>query len=340
MRLTPGARIGRTDKAAWSLTEAVPWVVILYLATVAAGVRNAHAQPPGAASPSPPPPKGTMASVLAGTTPSDWRPLDPENTLYLDLPGGRVVFELAPSFAPQHVANVKALVREGYFDGLTVNRAQDNYVVQWGDADGEDARKRRPIRKAKPTLPPEFDRAVSPDLAFVPLPDGDVYAPEVGWSSGFPAARDAKSGRAWLTHCYGTLGAGRGTDAASGGGTELFVVIGHSPRHLDRNDTVMGRVVRGIEVLSTLPRGGGPLGFYERAEQRVPIRSMRVAADVSAAERVALEVLRTDGKAFGELIEARRNRREEWFKHAHGKVELCNVPIPVRSAAAPEALKP
>jgi len=274
----------------------------------------------------------TMASVLAGTKPSDWRPLDPESTLYFDLPAGRVVIELAPAFAPGHVVNVKALVREGYFDGLTINRAQDNYVVQWGDASADDAQRKRPIRNAKRNLPAEFDRAASADLPWTALSDGDVYAPEVGWSSGFPAARDAKSGRAWLAYCYGTLGAGRGNDAASGGGTELFVVIGHSPRHLDRNVTAFGRVLSGIEVLSTLPRGTRALGFYEKPEQRVPIKAMRVAADAPAAERVPLEVLRTDSDAFRALIEARRNRREEWFKQPAGKVELCNVPIPVRTA--------
>jgi peptidylprolyl isomerase len=275
-----------------------------------------------------------MASVLAAAKPAEWRPLDPENTLYLDLPSGRVVMELFPAFAPEHVANVKTLVREGYFDGLSINRAQDNYVVQWGDPNASDAQKRRAIRKAKASLPSEFDRAIGPDLAFAPLSDGDVYAAEVGWSSGFPVARDPKAGRTWLAHCYGTLGVGRGNDAASGGGTQLFVVIGHSPRHLDRNDTAMGRVVHGIEALSTLPRGSGALGFYEKPEQRVPIRSMRVAADVPAAERLALEVLRTDSDSFRALVEARRNRREEWFKHSFGRVELCNVPVPVRPIAA------
>lgn len=303
------------------------WVSAFCTSVLAAGSRG-EAQAPR------PVPSGapTMASVLAGTKASDWRSLDPGNTLYLELAGGRVVIELAPAFAPAHAANVKALVREGYFDGLTINRVQENYVVQWGDADGEDAQKRRPIRTAKPTLPGEFDRAITTDLAFVPLPDGDVYARAVGWSAGFPVARDTAQGRTWLTHCNGALGAGRGNDPASGGGTELFVVIGHSPRHLDRNDTAFGRVVFGIEVLSTLPRGTGTLGFYQRAEQRVPIRSMRVAADVPAADRVPLEVLRTDGEAFRALVEARRNRREEWFRYPVGKVELCNVPIPVRIA--------
>jgi peptidylprolyl isomerase len=275
----------------------------------------------------------TLASVLAGTKPPDWRPLDPAYTLYLDLPGGRVVMELAPTLAPAHVANVLSLVREGYFDRLSVNRVQDNYVVQWGDPHAADEPKRRPIRTAKPELPAEFDRHLAKDPAYTPLPDGDVYAPEVGWSSGFPVGREPKTGRTWMTHCYGTLGSARGDDAASGGGKQLFVVIGHAPRHLDRNDTAFGRVVYGIDVLSTLPRGGGPLGVYEKPEQRVPIRSLRVAADVPAADLMPLEILRTDTDAFRALIEARRNRREDWFKHRAGRVELCNVPLPVRLAA-------
>jgi peptidylprolyl isomerase len=272
--------------------------------------------------------------VLAGTTAADWRALDPENTLYLELASGRVVMELAPSFAPAHVANVKALAREGYFDGLAIIRSQENYVVQWGDPDGDDEQKRRPIRAGKRTLPAEFDRALSADMPFVPLPDGDVYAPEAGPSGGFPAARDAKAGRAWLAHCYGMLGAGRGNAADSGGGTELYVVIGHSPRHLDRNVTLLGRVVSGMERLSTLHRGSGALGFYEKAEERVPVIRVRVAADVPMAERTELEVLRTDTKTFASLVEARRFRREEWFLNPVGHLELCNLPIPVRPRTA------
>jgi len=298
------------------------------IALVVVAAAAADAQTPTPAAP-------TTASVLAATTSTDWRPLDPENTLYLDLASGRVVIELLPAFAPSHAANVKVLVREGYFDGLSINRVQDNYVAQWGDPDDEDEKKRRPIRGAKATLPAEFDRAMADDLPFTPLPDGDLYATEVGWTSGFAAGRDPKSGRTWLTHCYGALGAARGNEADSGGGTGLYVVIGHAPRHLDRNITVFGRVVHGIERLSSLPRGGGRLGFYEKAEERVPITAMRVAADVPSSARVALEVLRTDTDAFRALIDARRNRREEWFKHPVGRVEVCNVAVPVRAVESP-----
>lgn len=270
----------------------------------------------------------TTASVMEAMTDADWRALDPENTLYFDIDAGRVVIEIAPEFAPAHAANVKALVREGYLDGLTINRVQDNYVVQWGDAAQGDAR--RAIRTAKRTLPAEFDVPIDPALPFTPSPDRDVYAAQTGWTRGFPVARDPESGRMWMTHCYGTLGTARGNAADSGGGTQLFVVIGHAPRHLDRNDTAFGRVVQGMELLSVLPRGTGPLGTYERADQRVPIRRVRVAADVPEAERTRIEVMRTDTPRFREYVEARRTRAEEWFHYRVSRIELCNVPVPVR----------
>ena len=299
----------------------------LFFAGLLLSARAGTAQSP---SPSPVPTAAqpTTASVMAAATAADWRPLDPENTLYLELSTGRVIIEIAPAFAPNHAANVKALIREGYFDGLTINRVQDNYVVQWGDANERSAR--RPIKTAKETLPGEFDQAMVPAIPFTPAPDGDVYAAEAGWSMGFPAARDPKSGRTWIPYCYGVLGTARGGDPASGGGTQLFVIIGHSPRHLDRNYTAFGRVVKGIELLSTLPRGSGGLGFYEKAEQRVPIQKVRVATDVPEAERTPLQVLRTDTATFRSLVAARRTRTEAGFQFPVGRIEVCNVPIPVK----------
>ena len=280
-----------------------------------------------------------MSEILATSKPEDWRPLDPENTLYIDLPSGRVVIELAPAFAPKHVANVKALARERYYDGLAVVRVQDNYVVQLADPDAEKPERARKIQHAKRTLPPEFDSPLDPKLSFTPLPDGDVYAPQVGFSAGFPVARDVKARRMWLSHCYAMVGAGRDTAADSGGGPELYVVIGHGPRQLDRNVTLLGRVVKGMELLSSLPRGTGPLGFYEKSEQHVPLKAVRIAADLPVADRTALEVMRMDRPIFQQLIEARRNRPEEWYHFQAGHIELCNVPIPVRPIAAKGASK-
>ena len=268
--------------------------------------------------------------ILAASPAADWRTPDPDNLLYMELPTGRVVMELAPGFVPLHAANIKTLVREKYFDGLAIIRSQDNYVVQWGDPE-EDEKKARPLGSAKASFDPEFSVPVSAATPFDKLPDGDVYAPQVGFGDGFPAARDAEGQQTWLTHCYGAVGVARGNDPQGGNGSGLYVIIGHAPRHLDRNVTVVGRVLQGMELLSTLPRGSGPLGFYEKAEQRVPIASIRMAADVPAAERTPLEVLRTDSATFEAVTEARRNRRDDWTVNPAGRIELCNVQLPVRA---------
>jgi peptidylprolyl isomerase len=266
----------------------------------------------------------TMAEVLAASRPSDWRGLDPENTLYLQFASGRVVIELAPAFAPLHAENIRKLVREHYFDGLAIVRSQDNFVVQWGDPDN-----RRPLGTARRTLPPEFTVPAS-GLPFVRMPDVDGYAPEVGFVDGFPAGRNPKTGEAWIAHCYAMVGAGRGNEIDSGNGAELYVVTGQAPRQLDRNIAVVGRVVKGMEWLSTLPRGTGALGFYEKPEQYVPIQSVRLASEVPAAERETLQVLRTDTATFTKLVESRRNRSDDWYKVPAGHIDLCNVPLVTR----------
>ena len=270
-------------------------------------------------------PRRTTAEVIAAAGPGDWRTPDPANTLYLQLATGRVVIELAPGFAPQHAENIRTLVRERYFDGLAIVRAQDNFVVQWGDADGN-----RPLKSAKASVPPEFTMPSGAALPFTRLPDPDGYAPEVGFSGGFPAARDPRTGEAWLVHCYAMVGAGRANEVDSGTGAELYVVTGHAPRQLDRNIALVGRVVQGMELLSVLPRGSGALGFYEQPGQRMPIVSVRMAADVPAGERSNIELMRTDTPTFTALVEARRNRQDDWYKVPAGYIDVCNVPIPVR----------
>ncbi|MDX1501392.1 MAG: peptidylprolyl isomerase [Thermoanaerobaculia bacterium] len=271
----------------------------------------------------------TMGEVLAASQASDWRPLDPDHTLYMDLPGGRVVIALAPELAPRHVANIETLVKQGYFDGLAVVRSQENYVVQWGDPAAE-PEERRSLGEAARSLAPEWERPLDGATHLTCLPDPDPYAPRVGFVHGMPVGVDPEKRRIWQAHCYATVGVGRGVAADSGSGAELYVVIGHAPRHLDRNVTLVGRVVQGMEHLSTLPRGTGPLGFYESEEERVPIRSVRLGSQLPETERASLELLRTDTEAFERLIASRRTRSEEWFVDPTGRIGLCNVPLPVR----------
>ncbi len=274
----------------------------------------------------------TMQEVLAATSASDWRVPDPARTLYLDLPTGRVVIELAPAFAPRTVANLLTLVRSQWFDGLSINRVHDNFVVQWGDPDS-----RKPQGDAVARIEPEYTRRWSDDIAVTLLPDPDAYAPQNGFVDGLPVAGDRNRGEIWPAHCYGTLGVGRDIAPDSGNGSELYVVIGHAPRQLERNITVVGRVLRGMELLAALPRGTGPLGFYENPAQRVPIRALRLAADLPPAGREPLDVLRTDTLAFDDLIESRRNRRDDFYRQPAGHIDLCSVPLPVRTPPTSDA---
>lgn len=272
----------------------------------------------------------SLAEMLQASPPADWRPVEPENTLYLEIPSGRVVIELAPAFAPANVAAVRKLVREGYFDGSAIIRSQDNYVVQWARAEDDPKAKAMEAVKVKP----EFSRGIDGGLPFTRLGYPDTYAPEVGFSGGFAVARDPRKRQAWLVHCYGSVGVGRGDAADSGNGAELYAVIGQSPRNLDRNITLVGRVLQGIEKLSVMPRGTGPMGFYEKPAEWTPIRSVRVAADVPAGERLVLEALRTDSKTFRTVVETRANRKEAWFHEPVGRIGVCNVPLPVREKKA------
>lgn len=267
--------------------------------------------------------------ILDAAPDSDWRTPDPANLLYMDVPGGRVIIELAPQFAPRHVANIQTFAHEHFWDGTSIYRAQDNFVVQFGDADADDPGKAKALGSAARRLPAEFERARA-GLDISLLPDRDGWAARTGFVDGFPVGEDPKAGKAWLAHCYGALGAGRSNDEDSSIGAELYVVTGQSPRQLDRNITLVGRVLKGMELLSALPRGPAPMGFYADPAQRTPITAIRRASDVPEAERTPIQVLRTGSKTFADTVEARRNRVDDFYKRPAGHIDLCNIPVPVR----------
>jgi peptidylprolyl isomerase len=264
--------------------------------------------------------------TVQGAPAEAWRAVAPENLLVIDLKeGGRVVIELAPDFAPVHVANVRAFAKGGWWNDAAVYRVQDNYVAQWGNGDAKVAQPAGVI--AKP--PAEYHRALA-GLKVRPLGFPDSYAPVVGHADSWPIGYDPEEGRAWLTHCYGYVGVGRDLAPDTGTGGELYAVIGHAPRHLDLNIAVIGRVVEGMALLSARPRGTEALGFYKDAAQNVGIARARLASDMPAAERPAFEVLRSDSLAFSQYVTGRANRGGDFFNRPAGGVDICNAAVPVR----------
>ena len=281
-----------------------------------------------AAAPAPKP--VTPSDIIAAAPASAWRTIPPEDLLVMQLKNGsRVVIQLAPEFAPVHVANIRALAKAHWWDKASIYRVQDDYVVQWGKNESDDALPADVV--AKP--PAEYTRSLK-GLSIHPLGYPDAYAPSAGFAAGWPIGYDSKGGTANLVHCYGYVGVGRDLSPDTGTGGELYAVIGQAPRHLDRNIAVVGRVIDGIENMSSLPRGTEALGFYKERSQDVPIASVRLASDLPAGERPSFEYLDTSSAAFADYVHARANRKDDFFIRPAGGVALCNAPVPVRRTPA------
>ena len=229
-----------------------------------------------------------------------------------------MALELAPDFAPAHVAALRDLVGAGRFDGGSIVRVQDNYVVQWAAKPADGA--------ATKPLPAEYERPAK-GLTITPLGSSDAYA-EAGFANGWPVAQDRKTGTAWLAHCYAMVGVGRDSPPSTGDSTELYAVIGHGPRHLDRNIALVGRIVAGIEPHAALPRGTEALGFYKTPAEATPIIRARLASAMPGAPR--FEVMDTGSVSFAAYRDARANR-SGFFVRPAGAVDLCNVRVPVRA---------
>jgi len=273
-----------------------------------------------------PPEPVTPSSILAAAPADDWATIDPHDLLVIDLAGGeRVVIQLADAFAPVHVANMRKLAAAHWYDGLAIERVQDNYVVQWGDPDGK-----KPLPGEVVKAPPaEYDRAAA-GLPFTPLPYPDTFAKAVGLSGGLPVGE--ADGRAWLTHCYGMVGVGRDLNPDTGTGAELYAVIGTPPRALDRNIAVVGRVLVGMDILAALPRGTAEMGFYADPKQRLAIARVRLASDLPPTEQPHAQVLRDTSATFAAWIQAKANRQDTFFARPANALDVCNALPPIKGA--------
>lgn len=272
------------------------------------------------------------SEIVAAAKADNWVAIAPSDILVMDLAPDskgkprRVVIQLIPApFSQGWVSNIRKLAAAHWWDGTSINRVQDNYVAQWGDATE---------KKALPDGLAVVDAKdyVTPDWPtkdwILARADGrpDAYAGAHGFYLGWPLAQGREG--LWPVHCYGMVGVGRNLSPDTGTGAELYTVIGHAPRHLDRNIALVGRVIEGIEHMSSLPRGTGALGFYEKEEERVPILSVRLG---NAAKDVpAFEYLSTDSKSFAAYADARANRRDAFFNIPAGGADICNIPVPIR----------
>ena len=336
-----------------------------------------------------PPPARTPNDIVAAAPAGAWKRIAPSDLLVMDLAPDaagklrRVVIQLIPApFSQGWVGNIRRLVAARWYDGIAVVRVQDNYVVQWGDPEGENPANAKPLPKGLSVVS-EADYVseiestmmladkegdlgrMRANMAFAggekrfaklisagndpyagtmivdgwPMAVGPLEsASSMGRTSGspglFPERKRIAADRAayaWPVHCYGYVGVGRNNSPDTGTGAELYAVIGHAPRQLDRNVAIVGRVISGIENLSALPRGSGDIGFYRTPQERVAIRSVRMGNEVTGLPEY--EYLSTDSRSFSAYVDKRANRKDDFYIHPAGGVDVCNVPVPIREAS-------
>lgn len=304
-------------------------------------------------------------AIVDAAPANDWKAIAASDLLVMDLApdekgeARRVIIQLMPApFSQGWIRNIRKLAAAKFWDGTSINRVQDNYVVQWGDAGYDNPESGETEQKALPEgleVVPESGYSARLDeswikaiLSTVPkhqtgsknIPDAtrkkmeveDDYAFLASHLNGWPTASDARN--MWPIHCYGAVGVGRNLSPDTGTGAELYTVMGHAPRHLDRNIAVVGRIIEGIEHLSSLPRGKGQLGFYADASKRVPIQSIRMGDEMEQLPQPTFEYLDTASEAFAQYADARANRRDPFFITPAGGADICNIPVPVRRVAA------
>jgi cyclophilin family peptidyl-prolyl cis-trans isomerase len=264
------------------------------------------------------------AASPSDAAPEDWHAIPDNEILVITLAGGHQAYiRLAARYAPVHVANIRKLAMAAWWDGTSVYRVQDNYVTQWGDA--TEKKELPPLVIANP--PPEFEWSGYDGVTTLARPDS--YAARTGHSAdGWSLASDGT--HSWLPHCYGAVGVARNLAPSTGSGSELYAVIGHAPRHLDRNIAIVGRVIEGMRWLSSLPRGTGQLGVYQDPAERVPVLSVRLASQLPDDERPHFEYRATDNPRFAAWIAGRENRKSDFFTVPAGGVDICNAEAPIR----------
>jgi len=258
----------------------------------------------------------SASDVIKNAKAHEWQTVSTQNILKITLPTGSAYIKLNPELAPKHTAHIKELAREGFYKDTNVYRFVEGFVAQGGDSSGN-----KKIQTANKTVPAEFYLETTQPFKITEL-KGDGYAPVTGFLNGFAVAQNQTHTQTWQVHCNGVFAMARDNDINSAS-TEFFVTIGQGPRYLDKNITVFGRVLEGMEHFNRLQRTPTDGVAFN------PITNVQVLADVKNDKSV-FKVMKTDSVSFKQLIDARKNRTEPWFVQSYNYVDVCAMPIPTK----------
>ncbi|WP_371195434.1 peptidylprolyl isomerase [Glaciecola sp. SC05] len=245
--------------------------------------------------------------------------LSQENLVYLSTDEGLVIFEMAPLIAPKHVARFKALVAEGFYDGLDFYRVIDGFAAQGGDqSEQKKSQHRQPLAA-------EFTREVITESTFTMVQSPEFLAEQTGFIEGFPAGKSKTEHLEWLLHCPGAVGMARNNEADSAT-TDFYVVIGQAPRHLDRNMSVFAQVVYGLENLQSMIRGNPNVnsGVIDEGKPRSKIIWAKLGTQVDMTEQMLLSRNAADSEAFQKRLSDARTLKNEFYQYkGTGNIDVC-----------------
>lgn len=278
-------------------------------------------------------PQGPDAArqIIADAPEAAWRTVDPDRLVVIATRHGDIWIELTPEFAPNHVARIRELVAEGFYDGKVWHRVIRDFMAQGGGAADNPG-----LNADRDPLQAEFliARTMDTGIHISELQDRVVNPREssararAGFWNGIPAstvplgqAGIRADGRveSWLLHCRGAVAAARTSDPHSA--ISQFYITTGTPAHLEAVYTVWGRVRAGQEAVDAIRVGtiGETMGFRPDF-----IMSMRMASELPESERLTIEVFDTGTPDFALYLEALQAANNDRLP------DVCDIEIPVR----------
>lgn len=245
----------------------------------------------------------------------DWYIPKAENLVLFELDTGNVIIELAPFFAPNHVQHFRAQIQQQRYDDIHFYRVIEGFVAQAGPEGAAD----------EAPLAAEFERSQDNNTDWLLVQQPALLAKSEGYLNHFAAARDETN--EWLVHCPGALAMARSNEPDSAA-NHFYVVLGHAPRHLDRNMTIFGRVIKGMEHLQALPRGSVEAGgVIQSNKPRGSIKKAELFSMIDSQERPSIRIQKTTGAAYTKRLTEARARNNEFFIYkGNGALDICYYP--------------
>ncbi|MET4683255.1 peptidylprolyl isomerase [Brevundimonas faecalis] len=252
-----------------------------------------------------------LAGAAAAQSASDWRTVSPENLLVIDTAKGRVLVELEPRAAPNHVERIRTLTNRGFYDGLKFHRVIPNFMAQTGDPQGTGAG-----GSDLPDVKGEFAFRRGRDSGFAPVENSGPGLRGIMGSIPITTQPDAQmfvtadfKTTAQGLFCPGVAGMARAGSPDSAN-SQFFLMTGQNDM-LNGGYTVFGRVLQGLDAVKAL-KAGSEAEDGKVADPDV-MTKVQLASAMPEGQRPTARVAVPGSAPFNAAVEAARTARGAQF---------------------------